>query len=383
MEPGTILDGKYLIIRFLGRGGMGEVYQARHGELDNEVAIKIMNPTFTESPQNVARFQREAHIILRLQHKNIVGVQSFGNWDGRMYMAMEFIGGETLREFLHKNGALKPAIAIPLLLQICDAMTYAHNMDILHRDLKPDNILLIQNADGSATVKVVDFGLATLVDGSAIQRLTKTGHVVGDPNYMSPEQCQGTALDARSDVYACGCMMYELFSGRQPFKSETPTEALYKHLRDEPKPFAAEMGLPPAVEAITFRAMEKDPDARYQSFEQLAQQLREFERDPKIVVDAPTKTAFKSYWSRTGGIRLRTAILIGVAVGIMCVCAVALRTAPREGSSSEKKCVVAQTQRRGVSEPGTGRVRAGKTRGKCQRKSRPDKSRTESRTPRN
>lgn len=256
LQPGTILDGKYEITGYLGRGGMGSVYRAVHTQLGNEVAIKVLHPRFAQDQVQLSRFQREAQIISGLHHKNILTVRAFSLWEGHAYMAIEFVNGESLREFVNERGPLKVEIAIPMLVQICDAMEFAHKHDVLHRDLKPDNVLVVKTDGAIPDVKVVDFGLAKLVGNEDMQKLTRTGQVVGDPHYMSPEQCQGMELDARSDIYSFGCLMYEVFAGCRAFQSESPVSTMYQHLQSDPAPLAKPLGLPAPLEAIVFRAIE-------------------------------------------------------------------------------------------------------------------------------
>lgn len=282
LRLGTVLDEKYEVLEFVGSGGMGSVYRTRHLELGKDVAIKVLHPRFAADASAVKRFQREARIISGLRHSNILSVFAFGNVSGLVYMAMEYIQGRSLRELVRDAGPLRPEKAIPLLVQICNAMTHAHANDVLHRDLKPDNAIVLTNADGSQLVKVVDFGLAKLLDGTEGQRLTRTGEVLGDPNYMSPEQCQGKELDARSDIYSMGCLMYEIFEGAPPFLSDTAVASMYKQLADRPAPFAQKRKLPAAIETIVFCCMEKDSQARYESFADLKQALEQFAAKPGL-----------------------------------------------------------------------------------------------------
>lgn len=301
---GTILDGKYQITAFLGHGGMGSVYKARHLEIGNDVAIKILLPKVAIDQEAVRRFQMEARTIARLRHKNILTVFAFGSFEGLTYMAMEFIKGESLSELIFENGPMEPRLAIPLLLQICQGMTYAHQNGVLHRDLKPANVVILTHGvidpaavttsdidtitGGGPSVKVVDFGLAKILDGDEVQKLTQTGQVVGDPNYMSPEQCQGHNLDERSDIYSMGCLMYELFSGEKPFPDDNPVTILFKQVTNDPQPFANQKHLSQTLEAITFTCMAKDPADRYDSFDALAHVLQQYLENPSLRLKAPS-----------------------------------------------------------------------------------------------
>lgn len=287
ITSGTILDGKYEVLSFLGSGGMGSIFKARHIELGNLAAIKVMHGRFAANPESVRRFQNEARFIANLRHKNILTVYSFGSINALVYMAMEFVEGQSLSDRIFDHGPLTPEKALPIFLQVCEAMSYAHKMEVLHRDLKPANVMMVEETDGIFCAKVVDFGLAKLLDGGEGQRLTHTGEVVGDPHYMSPEQAQGKKLDARSDIYSFGCLMYEVLSGEKPFTAESPVAVLYKQISEHPQPFAQSRQLPPALEAITFTCMAKDADQRYESFAALASVLTAFLQNPKLKVSTP------------------------------------------------------------------------------------------------
>ncbi len=282
LRAGYILGDRYRIEGCIGAGGMGGVYKATHIELRNTVAIKVMHSRFSVDQNAVARFHREAKIISGLHHKNILSVYSFGSADGLLYLAMEFIDGRSLGDLIREQKLRSQKNnAIAILLQICDAMAYAHHQHVLHRDLKPDNVL-ITKAD--QTAKVVDFGLAKLTD-EEMQRLTSTGLVVGDPRYMSPEQSQGKPVDGRSDIYSFGCLMYELLAGRCPFDADAPVAILFKQISENPELFADETNLSRSLQAITLQCMQKDPQLRYQSFEEIAVQLQILASDPDAKVE--------------------------------------------------------------------------------------------------
>ena len=283
LQPGAIVDEKYELKKFIGMGGMGAVYSAVHLQLGTDVAIKVLHPRFGVDQESVARFQREARIIASLRHANILSVYSFNSWQGIFYIAMELIEGDSLVAYIFDGDRLrKPEDKLPLLIQVCRAMSFAHKNGVLHRDLKPDNVLVVNNPDGSQSAKVVDFGLAKLQGATDVQQLTRTGEVFGDPNYMSPEQCQGKPLDERSDIYSFGCLMYELFSGVRPFEADTPLGTLYKHLQDNPQRFAKQVGISSALEEIIFRAMEKSREQRYESFDEIAADLSRFIDNPQL-----------------------------------------------------------------------------------------------------
>lgn len=289
LRRGTVLDGRYEITDYLGSGGMGAVYKAKQIDFDRFAAIKTLHARYTTDVSAVKRFQREARIISGLTHKNILAVYSFGGYEGLVYLAMEFVQGSSLGRLLAEKGKMTPEQAIPILMQICDGMEHAHKHEVLHRDLKPDNVMIVTSGLAGSVIKVVDFGLAKLMDGPDGQRLTRTGEVVGDPRYMSPEQCRGETLDERSDVYSFGCLMYEVLTGKWPFDADDPVAILHKHIEQDPEPFAKRLGLPLAIEAITFTAMAKNARDRYESFSAIAKALQDFSTNPNIRVAAPMR----------------------------------------------------------------------------------------------
>lgn len=327
LRRGTVLDGKYEITDYLGSGGMGAVYKARQTDFDRSVAIKTLHARFTSDVSAVKRFQREARIISGLTHKNILAVYSFGGHQDFIYLAMEFVQGTSLGRMLAEKGKMAPEQALPILLQICDGMEHAHKHEVLHRDLKPDNVMIVTSGLAGSVVKVVDFGLAKLMDGPDGQRLTRTGEVVGDPRYMSPEQCRGETLDVRSDIYSFGCLMYEVLTGKWPFDADDPVAILHKHIEQDPEPFAKRLGLPPAIEAITFTAMAKNAKDRYESFGAVAKALQDFASNPNAKVAAPARRA-------RGKKPSRLALAgIAIAVGVIAVSgAAALFVSPSDWS---------------------------------------------------
>lgn len=291
LRAGSVLDDRYEIIAYLGCGGMGSVYKARHLQIGREAAIKVLHSRFGLDAAALKRFQREAQIISSLRHPNILGVYSFGGADGLVYLAMEFAYGKSLGYLIDTHNAMPSTQAVPLLLQICAGMSHAHANNVLHRDLKPDNVMVIdrpENATQKETVaKVIDFGLAKLLDASPGQRLTRTGEVVGDPRYMSPEQCIGKPLDERTDIYSFGCLMYELLSGKIPFDADNAVAIMRKHIEQDPEPFADRAQVPAALEAITLIAMSKDGRDRYESFDAIAADLNRFLSQPDLKIAKP------------------------------------------------------------------------------------------------
>ena len=264
------LSRRYRIVRRLGKGGMGTVFLAEQTGVGNRlVALKVLNRKFLADPDFLMRFQNEAGSTGRIHHPNVVTIHEAAQGDdGTPYIAMEFLEGESLREFLKERGALPLPEVAKILQQTARGINAAHKMGIIHRDLKPDNIFLTEGEDGEKVVKVVDFGIAKLRESPVH---TQTGIVLGTPAYMSSEQARGmrsAELDARSDIYSLGVVVYEMLTGRLPFHSDSPVEFLRKHAQEAPPPFrviAPGLDVPPQVEAVVMKALTKNREERYQS----------------------------------------------------------------------------------------------------------------------
>ena len=256
----VVLNGRYELHRRVGRGGMAEVYLARDRLLDRLVAIKILFPEFATDPSFVARFRREAQAAANLNHPNIVGVYDWGKERGTYYIVMEYVDGQTVSEILRNEGPIEPKRAAGIAADVAAALGFAHRKGVVHRDVKPGNVLITKTGE----VKVADFGIARAMTASSEENLTQTGSVMGTATYFSPEQAQGKPVDARSDLYSLGVVLYEIASGKPPFSADSPVAIAYKHVQ-EPIPSLAERapGIPPDYEAITLRALAKDPDDRY------------------------------------------------------------------------------------------------------------------------
>ena len=256
----VVLNGRYELHRRVGRGGMAEVYLARDRLLDRLVAIKILFPEFATDPSFVARFRREAQAAANLNHPNIVGVYDWGKERGTYYIVMEYVDGQTVSEILRNEGPIEPKRAAGIAADVAAALGFAHRKGVVHRDVKPGNVLITKTGE----VKVADFGIARAMTASSEENLTQTGSVMGTATYFSPEQAQGKPVDARSDLYSLGVVLYEMASGKPPFSADSPVAIAYKHVQ-EPIPSLAEKvpGIPRDYEAITLRALSKDPDDRY------------------------------------------------------------------------------------------------------------------------
>ena len=272
---GQVVAERYHVVKKLGEGGMGQVYLAEHVKMGRRSAIKVMNPSMTHDPDAVARFNREAANASRITHPNVCAVYDFGETpDGLIYLAMEFIEGEPLTDLIAREGALKVGRAVKIFQQTADALQAAHDLGIVHRDLKPDNIMIAKGRDGSDVVKVVDFGIAKAVGGDeAGQKVTKTGLVVGTPEFMSPEQLSGDKLDGRSDLYSLALVLYRMLTGKLPFEATSVQETMIKRLTDEPTKLALarpDLAFPPKLQGVLDRALARTPNERYQSVSEFA-----------------------------------------------------------------------------------------------------------------
>jgi eukaryotic-like serine/threonine-protein kinase len=260
---GRVLDGKYQIEAALGEGGMGKVYRARHAMLDRAVAVKVLHEAMRVDGRTAERFRREAQAAARLEHPNAVTIHDFGvTPEGNAYLVMELVKGISLRDMLIRRGRLPLDRAVDVIEQVGAAVDRAHQAGIVHRDLKPDNIMIEERADGAWVAKVLDFGIAKLKDrAEAPSNLTATGTVLGTVAYMSPEQCRGTEIDGRSDIYSLGIVLYEMVTGRVPFSSATPSAIVAGHVSDTPPPPSAyQPDLPPAIEQVILAALAKRPE---------------------------------------------------------------------------------------------------------------------------
>lgn len=286
-----VLDSKYELVARLGEGGMGAVYRARRMLIGDEVAVKVLLKKFVADTEAVERFRREARAAAMLRHPNVVTIHDFGEArgdDAPAYIVMELVEGESLRDLLRREGRIETERAVPLMRDICAGVGAAHRRNIWHRDLKPDNVIILAPDEDREreTVKVVDFGIAKLRDLSGAPTLTQTGAVMGTPYYMSPEQCRGESLDARSDVYSLGAMLYEMLAGAPPFTASNSTGVIAKHLTETPRPLPKDSRVPPALEAAMIRALAKDPEERQQDASAFSRELQVALKPP----DAPLPT---------------------------------------------------------------------------------------------
>ncbi|MDK1473193.1 protein kinase [Streptomyces sp. 549] len=268
-KNGVVGDGRYRLTGRLGRGGMAEVFAAEDVRLGRTVAVKLLRTDLAEDPVSKARFTREAQSVAGLNHHAVVAVYDSGEdtVDGSVvpYIVMELVEGRTIRELLLSAEAPPPDQALIIVSGVLEALAYSHQHGIVHRDIKPANVIITH----SGAVKVMDFGIARALHGAS-QTMTQTGMVMGTPQYLSPEQALGKTVDARSDLYATGCLLYELLSLRPPFTGETPLSVVYQHVQDDPvPPSEVSDDVPPELDGLVMRSLAKDPDDRFQSAEEM------------------------------------------------------------------------------------------------------------------
>ncbi|MFJ6747856.1 protein kinase [Streptomyces sp. NPDC091266] len=266
---GLVGDGRYRLTRRLGRGGMAEVFAAEDVRLGRTVAVKLLRADLAEDPVSKARFTREAQSVAGLNHHAVVAVYDSGEdyvaGNTVPYIVMELVEGRTIRELLHNADAPPPDQALIIVSGVLEALAYSHQHGIVHRDIKPANVIITN----SGAVKVMDFGIARALHGAA-STMTQTGMVMGTPQYLSPEQALGKTVDTRSDLYATGCLLYELLALRPPFTGETPLSVVYQHVQDMPvPPSEVADAVPPELDGLVMRSLAKDPDDRFQTAEEM------------------------------------------------------------------------------------------------------------------
>ena len=271
--------GRYAVIERIGVGGMAEVYRARDELLGREVAVKVLSERLSSDKSFVERFRREAQAAANLNHPNIVSLYDYGTDGDTNFIVMEYIDGRSLGEVIQQEAPLLPERAAEIAADVARALERAHNAGLVHRDIKPNNIMLTS----SGQTKVTDFGIVRALGGETEQQMTQTGMVIGTAAYLSPEQAQGNPVDARSDVYSLGCVLYEMLTGSTPFTGDTPLAVAYKHVREPAEaPSTVNPDVPEDLDAIAMKALAKNPDNRYMSSTEMREDLERFTSGQKV-----------------------------------------------------------------------------------------------------
>jgi serine/threonine-protein kinase len=322
---GRTLDDRYRLLEVIGDGGMGRVFRAEQLASGRTVALKLLHTQFSAVAEVVQRFEREAEVTTHLSHPHIVKTIELGKWDGRLYIAMEFLAGTSLADLLDKDqakhgGRLAVKRTIAIMRPVLDALEYAHEAGVVHRDLKPENIMIVPGRGlfSHECVKLLDFGIAKVEDDGPVQgrKLTQIGHLLGTPGYMSPEQAVGQLADVRSDLYSCGVILYEMLTGHRPFEAASSVEVLGMHVSATPKSLresAGDASVPPEVEGVVMRALAKRPADRFQT----ARELRD-------ALDRAKKANLNGHADRGSNRRNAAAVISGIETTIF-----APRAAPR------------------------------------------------------
>jgi hypothetical protein len=315
---GDLFAGRYEIIESLGQGGMGKVYRALDRKIGEVVALKLIRPEISVNEKAIERFKNELKIARKITHRNICRMHDIGEEGFFHYITMEYVAGEDLKRFIRRAGTLSTGKAIHIAQQVCEGLAEAHRLGVIHRDLKPQNIMIDENGNA----KIMDFGIARFVD---TERMTGSGVMIGTPEYMSPEQAELLDVDRRADIYSLGVVLYEMVSGRVPFDGETPLSIAMKHKTEKPRNVRElNAQVPPALEGVIAKCLSKSPADRYQSAEELMAALGAVEKDlstgervvPKEKREsAPVKTPTKEI---TVTFQVRKLIVPAVAVVVVC-----------------------------------------------------------------
>lgn len=278
----TALESRYQVLRELGRGGMGIVFQAQDKQLNEQVAIKILSPILSNNQEGLERLKREVSAARRITHPNVIRIHDISEINGLHFVSMEYFSGLSLKDYIKQNGPASPMVGFNIASQICDGLDAAHRQNVIHRDLKSQNIIINE----SGQIKIIDFGLARTAQ---LEGMTATGLILGTPEYMSPEQVSGKKIDERSDVYSLGVILFELFTGQVPFTGESAIAVGFRQLKEEPPvPSDINPQLSDALDEIILKALEKDPVRRYRSVADLKAALENALLAPETASSAVT-----------------------------------------------------------------------------------------------
>lgn len=304
--------GNYKIVSKLGQGGMATVYKAHELSLNRMVALKVLSSQLSEDEAYIKRFQREAQAAAQLNHPNIVQIYAIAEEQGVHYFAMEYIKGKSLADIRQEKGVMKPEDAVPIIRQVAEALAEAHKVGLVHRDIKPSNIMI----DAAGRAKVTDFGIAYV--SYANTKLTRDGSIIGTPEYLSPEQCEGKTVDQRSDIYSLGVTLYELLSGRTPYEADTPVSMLMKIVKGEFPPLReVNPNVPESLQAIVDKMMLKDVQQRYQKMEEVIKDLQELEAGRNIPATAVMEEAAVPVQASGGKSNKWAAVIVAAVIVIL------------------------------------------------------------------
>lgn len=279
LEFGMLFADRYEISMPLGRGSTGTIYKAKQIFLNRYVAVKVLHPQLLAEADSVARFRREAQAVSSLSHPNIVSVYDFGiTANGLPYLVMDYAEGQTLSQRIGDLDHIPLEEALPIFIQACEALSHSHERGVIHRDVKPGNMILVTSEDGHDQLKIVDFGIAKVIGGGQALQVTQNGDILGSPLYMSPEQCMGQELDLRTDIYSLGCVMFTALLGREPFVGDNVLDTMYRRTVEDVPRFVSvrkDLELPQSIESIVIKALQRERKKRYQDMESLQADLVE------------------------------------------------------------------------------------------------------------
>lgn len=330
---GHTLSDRYVLLALIGKGGMSAVYAAKDIKLNKSLAVKVLLPHLMANPISHQRFHVEAQAASSLSHPNLIVTHDFGvTSDNLPYLVMELLDGVSLSDLLKQEKRLPLERAVPIFIQICDALSHAHAKGVLHRDLKPSNIMISPAGGGIDFVRILDFGIAKVMpkEGAESMGLTRTGEVFGSPNYMSPEQCSGAKVDPRADIYSMGCLMYEVLSGQPPLVGDNIMETLLKQMNDPPPDFktvAPDLIIPHQMELIIFKALAKNPNDRFPSADVLGEALRAFQQNVTVLLLKKIQDRFQVIKLKIRPLKEREKMLLVFAIIVslmLCVAATRL-----------------------------------------------------------
>ncbi|HQR47101.1 MAG TPA: serine/threonine-protein kinase, partial [Thermoanaerobaculia bacterium] len=324
LPEGTEIGSRYRVVKLLGRGGMGAVYRCRDEELQRDVALKVIRPEIAADPDVLDRFKREIQLSSRITHRNVLRVYDLGEADGVRFLTMEFVEGDDLSNLLRKAGSFPVSRLVHLFRQVCEGLKAAHDEGVVHRDLKPQNVMV----DAEDRVHLTDFGLAKNLGGTA---MTELGAVMGTPAYMSPEQVRGEAVDRRADIYSLGVILYEMASGQTPFSGGSVYEVMMRRLTTAPKPITElNASIPAYLRKIMERCLAVDPAARYQTVGEILQDL-----DTTSV-----RTSVRFEIQRRKWVLVAAAACLAAALGVAGVAWLAKRTSKAPAAAGPARSVL-------------------------------------------